>query len=219
MMYLSFIGRFPGTSIQRRKIGTTSLSVSFQLRIVRGAAYFLLLLSCFSYTKTKDACQTHEASIAELKLQLIAASQHKTELAQLRDAMQRVNAEKERYKVKNSNPQKRCLDSLLFRLGGCARSCFSVHTYARRWRFCIPSHHDCPGTSACWHERTSAELHVIFLATLFVFVNVMKCKCPCMLCVCVCVCIWLCQCVCSYFYLFLHDVCRDFFTHQIISQS
>jgi hypothetical protein len=95
MIYLAFMGHFPGTSIQRRKIGTTSLSVSFQL----GVAYFLLLLSCFSYIKTKDACQTHEASIAELKLQLIAASQHKTELAQLRDAMQRVNAEKERYKV------------------------------------------------------------------------------------------------------------------------
>lgn len=158
MMYVAFIGYFPGTSIQRRKIGTTSLSVSFQL----GVAYFLLLLSCFSYIKTKDACQTHEASIAELKLQLIAASQHKTELAQLRDAMQRVNAEKERYKVKYSNTQKRCLNSLLFLLGGCARSCFSVHTYARRRRFCIPSHHDCPDTSACWHERTSAELHVIF---------------------------------------------------------
>ena len=94
-MYVAFIGYSPGTSIQRRKIGTTSLSVSFQL----GVAYFLLLFSCFSYIKTKDACQTHEASIAELKLQLTVASQQNAELAQLRDTLQRVTAEKERYKV------------------------------------------------------------------------------------------------------------------------
>ena len=47
----------------------------------------------------KDACQTHQASVAELQRQLHEASHRDSELMQLREAMERIVAEKERYKV------------------------------------------------------------------------------------------------------------------------
>jgi len=54
---------------------------------------------CFSYMAAKDACQSHQASVAELQRQLHEASHRDSELMQLREAMERIVAEKERYKV------------------------------------------------------------------------------------------------------------------------
>jgi hypothetical protein len=48
---------------------------------------------------TKAACQTQSSDIEELQRQIDMASQCDSEVMQLREAMQRVVAEKERYKV------------------------------------------------------------------------------------------------------------------------
>jgi hypothetical protein len=56
---------------------------------------------CFSYVAAKAACQAHQASLAELQRQLQGASLRDSELIQLREALERVVAEKERYKVSN----------------------------------------------------------------------------------------------------------------------
>lgn len=53
-----------------------------------------------SYIASKSACEAHRATLEELQRQLQAASQHdSSELAHMREAMQRMIAEKERYKV------------------------------------------------------------------------------------------------------------------------
>lgn len=99
----------------------------------------------FSYTAAKAASQAHQASLAELQRQLQEASHRDSELMQLREAMERVVAEKERYKVfvKLSEELHLFFSYLHWtRLaGGSACFSFTIHSHARRWRFCIPSHH------------------------------------------------------------------------------
>jgi hypothetical protein len=71
----------------------------------------------FSYVASKSACDAHRATLEELQRQLHVASQHdSTELIQLREAMQRLNAEKERYKVTDCQLQdaRACLLTFVF---------------------------------------------------------------------------------------------------------
>jgi membrane-anchored protein YejM (alkaline phosphatase superfamily) len=82
-----------------------------------------------SYISTKSACEKHQSSLAELQRQLQSTSQYESEVANLREAIQRVVAEKERYKVRLGAAF--VFTVVMHGSGCCTCFGFALHAHAR----------------------------------------------------------------------------------------